>query len=434
MTLLTSKEHQRRHLLTALLAVTTAPVFAQFHVEVAGIGISKLPIAIAKFRGENGSPQKISAIVRADLARSGQFRADEILEKEYDESTGPDFSKWRQSGVDALVAGSVIKASDGRYTVRFRLWDVIKGMDLGGKSYEVNESDLRQASHRTADFIIEAITLTKGVFATRIAYVTKAKNVYTLRVSDADGENSQSALTSKASIISPAWSPDGTHLAYVSFESWKPVVYAHEISTGRRRLIANFKGSNSAPAWSPDGKSLAVTLTLDGESQIYLLDFIGNSAPKRLTLSNSIDTEPAFSPDGLSLYFVSDRGGSPQIYRMQVLDGANPERITFDGNYNISPAISPDGRWMAYISRVSGAFKLYIMDFSTGKVNSITDSIADESPSFSPNSKQIVYATKIQDRGALMTSSLDGSTKGILAGNAPEIRDPAWGPFIFQKG
>jgi TolB protein len=215
-------------------------------------------------------------------------------------------------------------------------------------------------------------------------------------------------------------------LAYVSFESRKPVVYVHEIATGKRRLVANFKGSNSAPAWSADGKTLAVTLSRDGGSQLYLMDANGGE-PRRLAQSPSIDTEPTFTSDGKFIYFVSDRGGSPQIYRMPASGGA-PERVTFSGTYNISPSVSNDGKWLAYVSRVSGAFKLHVMDLASGTVNAITDSSADESPSFSPNSRLIIYATQQGGREALMTTTLDGKIKARLAGQTGDIREPDWGP------
>jgi TolB protein len=211
----------------------------------------------------------------------------------------------------------------------------------------------------------------------------------------------------------------------VSFESRKPVVYVHDVATGKRRLVANFKGSNSAPAWAPDGKTLAVTLSRDGGSQLYLMDAAGGE-PRRLSQSNSIDTEPTFTSDGKSLYFVSDRGGSPQIYRMPAT-GGNAERVTFSGTYNISPAVSFDRRWLAYISRVNGAFKLHVMDLSSGSINAITDTSSDENPSFSPNSRLIIYATQQQGREALMTTTLDGKIKARLAGQNGDIREPDWG-------
>lgn len=420
----------RRRTLVSLLAASAFPVlpaFAQFRIEVSGVGLTQLPIAVAAFRGDAQAPQKIGAIVRADLERSGMFRPVDTTGVSADENTRPDLSAWRQKGADSMVTGSVTQLADGRYDVRLRLWDIVRGQDLGGQSYTVGAADLRLSAHRISDFVYEKLTGEKGIFSTRIAYVTKAAQKYNLWVADSDGEGAQSALTSPEPIISPAWSPNGSQLAYVSFESRKPVIYAHDVASGKRRLLANFRGSNSAPAWSPDGKQLVATLSRDGGSQLYAIGLNGGE-PKRLTQSSSIDTEPAFSPDGRYIYFVSDRGGAPQIYRMSP-GGGNAERVTFTGGYNISPAVSPDGRWLAYVSRVGGAFKLHVMELATGTVTPITETTADESPSFAPNSRLIVYATQQQGREALMTTTLDGKIKAKLSGASGDIREPDWGPF-----
>ena len=417
----------RRLLMAAMATLAAAPALAQFRVEVSGVGMTQLPIAIAPFRDEAQSPQKIASIVQADLERSGQFRSVDTAGARLDEVSRPDLALWRQKTADSLVSGSITRLGDGRFDVRFRLWDVVRGQDLGGQSYVVVQGDLRLVAHRIADFVYEKLTGDRGVFSTRIAYVTKAGPRYSLWVADADGENAQSALSSPESIISPAWSPSGGQIAYVSFESRKPVVYVHDVATGSRRLVANFRGSNSAPAWSPDGRSLAVTLSRDGNSQLYTIDANGGE-PRRLMQSAGIDTEPVFSPDGRSIYFVSDRGGAPQIYKV-ASTGSNAERVTFSGSYNISPSLSPDGRFLAYISRIGGAFKLHVMELATGAVTAITDTTADERPSFAPNSRLIVYATQHQGKESLMTTTLDGKIKARLAGQGGDIREPDWGPF-----
>jgi TolB protein len=411
----------------AAFVLVAFPVHAQFRVEVSGVGLTQVPIAIAPFRGDDQAPQKMAAIVQADLERSGQFRGIDTSNSAFDESSRPDMSLWRQKAADALVSGSVTRLADGRFDVRFRLWDVVRGVDLGGQSHAVVAADLRLAAHRVADFVYEKLTGDKGVFSTRIAYVTKNGQRFNLWVADADGENAVSALNSPEPIISPSWAPNGSDLAYVSFESRKPEIWVRDVASIKPRLLASFKGSNSAPSWSPDGKSLAVTLTRDGGSQLYLIDAKGGGEPKRLAQSNAIDTEPTFTADGKSIYFVSDRGGSPQIYRMPS-SGGNAERVTFTGTYNISPALSSDGRWLAYISRVSGAFKLHLMDLASGVSNAITETLADENPSFSPNSRLIIYATQQQGREALMTTTLDGRVKARLAGQNGDIREPDWGP------
>ena len=417
----------RRHFLGAL-SLVALPSWAQFRVEVSGVGQVQMPIAVGSFKGDDLSLQKIAVIVRSDLERSGQFRSiDAASASGLDETSRPDFSSIRQKAADSLLTGSVTKLADGRFDVRFRLWDVVKAQDLGGQGYVVGATELRLAAHRIADFVYEKLTGDKGIFSTRLAYVTKSGSRHTLWVADSDGENAQSALSSQEPIISPSWSPSGNQLAYVSFESRKPVIYVHTIANGQRRLLANFRGSNSAPCWAPDGTTLAVTLSRDGASQIYALDAKGGE-PRRLTQSSSIDTEPEFSSDGKSIYFVSDRGGSPQIYRMSAT-GGNPERVTFTGSYNISPTLSPDGRWLAYISRVNGAFKLHVMELSSGVASAITDTSADESPSFAPNGRLLVYATQVQGRDALMTTTLDGKIKAKLGQQGGDIREPDWGPF-----
>lgn len=422
----------RRHCLSLLggagLWAASGSGWAQFRVEVSGVGLQQIPFAIAPFKTVPGLPQDVAAIVRADLERSGQLRHTPGSSAVLDEMARPDLGPWRSSGADALLTGSVSRLADGRYDVRFRLWDVVRAQDLGGVSFPVAAADLRLAAHRVADYVYEKLIGDPGVFSTRIAYVSKQGERHQLWVADADGENAQSALASPEPIISPAWAPNGTQLAYVSFESRKPVIYTHEVATGRRRLLASFRGSNSAPAWAPDGRQVLATLTLGGSSQIYALDPNGGQ-PQRLTQTSGIDTEPAFSPDGKSVYFVSDRGGSPQIYRM-ASNGRDVTRVTFDGNYNISPAISPDGRSMAFVARVGGAFKLRVMDLTTGNFNTLTDTTADESPSFAPNSRLIMYATKVQGRESLMTTTLDGRIKTRLASVPGSIREPDWGPYL----
>jgi TolB protein len=426
----------RRQGLQAALAFSgAAPLaaMAQFRVEISGVGVTQLPIAVMNFKGDDAAPQKIGAIVMADLVRSGQFKSIDPGVAALDENSRPEMSPLRQKGADHLVVGSTTRLADGRFDVRFRLWDVVRGQDLGAQSYAVPVGDLRLAAHRIADFIYEKLTGEKGVFSSRIAYVTKtgqgSAQRHSLWIADSDGEGAQSALASPEPIISASWSPNGAQLAYVSFESRKPVVYVHEVANGRRRMLANFRGSNSAPAWSPDGKQIAITLSRDGNSQIYVMDSAGSSEPKRLSQSGGIDTEPVYSPDGKSIYFVSDRGGAPQIYRMPVGGEAagRAERVTFSGNYNISPTISPDGKRMAFISRVSGDFRLHVMELGGQGAVALTDTSADERPSFAPNSKLILYATRQGGKEALMTSTLDGKIKARLASQGGDIREPQWG-------
>lgn len=419
---------RRRALVSAGLLMATVPATAQFRVEISGIGATQIPVAVGVFRGEADAGVALSRIVRADLERSGMVRTLDA-EPALDERSTVDLPQWRSRGVDAVAAGSVTRLVDGRFDVRYKLWDAVKNQEILGQSKVVLAGDLRLAAHRVADEIHEKLTGERGVNATRIAYVVRAGRRYTLHVTDADGEGGQVALASPEPIISPAWSPDGRRLAYVSFETQKAVVWVQDITTGQRSMVAGFRGSNSAPAWSPDSRQLALALSQDGLTQLYLMPASGGT-PQRLTRSSGIDTEPVFAPDGRSLYFVSDRGGGPQIYRVGV-DGGTPQRVSFAGSYNISPAISPDGTQLAYITRQGAGYRLMLQDLNDGTVRPLSDTQDDESPSFAPNGRLLVYASRVQGSDVLMTTTLDGKIKTRLLSisSGADMREPAWGPF-----
>jgi TolB protein len=420
-----------RVLMAALVLVLAASsASAQLSIEITGAGAQRIPIAIVPFAGEGALPPGISSIVRADLERSGLFRTLEVpaLNPAPTESSSVAYPEWRSRLADALVVGSIATRPDGRFEVRFRLHDVVKQTSLGGVAYTLTQQQVRATAHRIADYIYERLTGEKGVFSTRIAYVVKRGNRFELQIADADGAGEETALASFEPIISPAWSPDGRRLAYVSFENKKPVVYVHSLLDGKRHVVANFKGSNSAPAWAPDGTRLAVALSRDGGSQLYMISADG-SGLRRLTNSSGIDTEPVFSPDGQSIYFTSDRGGSPQIYRMSA-NGGDAQRVTFEGTYNVSPRISRDGKSLAFITRNGGRFQVALLDLATRQQLILTDSDKDESPSFAPNGRMILLATVTGGRGVLSAVSSDGRVKQRLTMAAGDVREPAWGPFI----
>ncbi len=417
-----------RFLLVLLLALLAVPgARAQLNIEITGGGGSQIPIAIVPFQGEGAVPQSVSSVIESDLNRSGRFRLLPGAGQGLNESSPVDFTSWRGRGADALVVGGIYPVGSGRYEARFRLYDVVKQTPLGGLALSMSPQQARATGHRIADYIYEKLTGERGVFSTRIAYVVKSGPRYELQIADADGQNPQTALASREPIISPAWSPDGSRLAYVSFEAKKPVVYVHSLATGQRQAVANFKGSNSAPAWSPDGRQLAVVLSRDGGSQIYVMNADGSNV-RRLTSSSSIDTEPQFSPDAATIYFTSDRGGSPQIYRVST-GGGEPQRVTFEGTYNVSPRLSSDGRTLAYITRSNGRFQLAAMDLATRQTQILSEGTRDESPSFAPNGKLILHATEVNGRGVLAATSSDGRYRQRLSVTAADVREPAWGPY-----
>jgi TolB protein len=422
----------RNSFFALILLLCASSAHAQLNIEITGGGANQIPIAIAPFAGENAPRTAISSIVEADLARSGRFNALFVGPQNppLNEASNVDLGAWRTRSADALVVGGVYPAAGGRIEVRFRLYDVPRQTSLGGMAYTVAADQSRAVAHRIADFIYEKLTGERGVFGTRIAFVVKSGKHYQLQIADADGEGRQSILSSNEPIISPAWSPDGQSVAYVSFENKKPVVYVHNLRTGQRRAVANFSGSNSAPAWSHDGRQLAVALSKDGGTQLFLINADGSGA-RRLASSRAIDTEPVFSPDGQSIYFTSDRGGAPQIYKMPA-SGGSAQRVTVEGGYNVSPDISSDGRTLTYVTRNSGRYQIAVLDLPTGQTQILTDTSRDESPSFAPNGKMILYATDGGGRGVLAVSSADGRVKYRLSVSAADIREPAWGPYPAQ--
>ena len=408
----------------------SSPARAALTIEIIGTGATQFPVAVVPFRAETGLAQPVTPVIASDLARSGLFRMVDSggLNPLPHEPQDLNYPIWRARGADAVVIGSIAPLPDGRYNVRFRLMDVAKQTQLAGFEYTASAAQLRLTAHRIADVVYETLTGAKGVFSTRIAYIVKKGKRFELQVADADGYGAQTVRWSDEPILSPSWSPDGTRLAYVSLERKKPVVYVQSLTTGQYQAVANYWGSNSAPAWLPDGKTLAVVLSKDGGSQIFFINSEGKGEPRRMTFSSAIDTEPNFSPDGSLMLFTSDRGGSPQIYGMPVT-GGEARRLTFEGSYNVSPRFSPDGKSFTFIQRNGGRFNVAVQDLATRQVQVLTDGVIDESPSFAPNGRMILYATEVRGRGVLSAVSSDGRVKQRLTEEAGDVREPAWGPY-----
>ncbi|MBU3578707.1 Tol-Pal system protein TolB [Polynucleobacter sp. 73C-SIWE] len=417
--------------LSAVLICASTPALAQMNIEITGVGQSLYPIAVMRFKDEQKLPISITEIIRQDLARSGYFKNTENGNAvENDEGT-PNYKSWAARGADALVVGSVVQSGGSQFEIQYKLFDIRKSESLGGLKLNSSADNLRAVAHKIADDIILKLLGERGVFSTRLSYVIKDGKRYRLVISDADGQNIRNAMNSGEPIISPSWSPDGKKVAYVSFEDRKPVIYVHELATGRRIALSNQKGNNSAPAWSPDGKRLAISLSKDGNTQIYSINADGTGL-QRLTRSYTIDTEPQYSADGRYIYFTSDRGGNPQIYRMSA-EGEQAEgvkRVTFKQGFVTSPRISPDGKFLAYIANIGGAYRLYILNLATGDAQALTDGTSDESPSFAANGRYVLYSTKVNSKRVLAAVSVDGNSKQVLSIPGSDVRQPSWGPFM----
>ena len=429
-------KHLTRIILAAVLAGYATLASAILTIEITQGVDGGLPVAIVPFGGagkEQRPPQDVAAVIEADLARSGRFTP--LDKKDFVSRPVEDkqvvFKDWRIVKAEALVIGGVKLVAQGRWQVEFRLYDIYKEKQLAGYSYVVAGDRLRAAAHQISDIIYEKLTGEPGVFSTRVAYVTRERDgkrfSYKLQIADSDGYNPVTVLSSAEPLMSPAWSPDGTRLAYVSFEQRRPILYMQNVVHGARTRIAEFNGINSAPAWSPDGTRLALTLSRDGNPEIYVMRLSDNSLT-RLTNDPSIDTEPTWSPDGKEIAFTSDRGGKPQIYRMRA-DGSHVERVTFEGEYNARASYSADGTMLTLVSGAQGRYHAALLHLQSSVLQVLTDTPLDESPSFAPNGRMILYATEHGGRGVLASVSSDGRVRQLLKLQEGDVREPAWSPF-----
>ena len=418
----------------ALLAVTSL-ARADLTIEITKGNDSATPIAVVPFENLTGGslPQDLARIISDDLARSGQFdpiKRDNLIALP---GTTQDVfvNDWKRLGASYLVVGQVKTASNGGYSIQYELMDVLGNKRMLGEVITGSNGELRARGHYMSDEIFEEITGIRGAFSTKIAYITAngvGDNIrFALYVADSDGHNSQEILASDEPIMSPAWSPDGKKLAYVSFEAERPAIYVQELGSGRRAKLTGFRGINGAPAWSPDGRKLAMALSKDGQPEIYVMD-IASRQFQRLTNNPAIDTEPDWLPDGSGMVFTSDRAGSPQIYRLDLSGGT--ERVTYTGNYNSRGRISPDGENLFMINRAGNGYQVAKQDLKGGRVTSLTDTQWDESPSVAPNGTMVIYATQQGTRGVLGQVSADGRAQFSLPSAQGDVREPAWSPFL----
>jgi TolB protein len=426
-----------RALCALMLLLFMPPAQAVLEIEITQGVAGALPIAVVPFQldaGETQPPEDIAAIVAADLKSSGLFdpvAASRFPERPRDASS-VNYQLWRNKGIETIVLGKIDAVSEGGYNIQFQLLDAIYGQQLIGYSIPATRADLRRAAHKISDLIYEELTGEPGVFSTRIAYISTQMGPgedkqYVLQIADYDGHNARTIYSSSMPLLSPAWSPDGEQIAYVSFESERPEIFVQEIAGGNRTRIAGPTRLNSAPAWSPDGSRMALTRSENGNPDIYILD-LASSRLTRMTDYSSIDTEPVWTPDGQWLIFTSDRSGRPQLYRVPVT-GGNPERLTFEGEYNAAADVSPDGSQVAMVHNNGDGFRIAVQDLATGQLRVLTDGRLDEGPSFAPNGSMILYATNYQDQGVLAAVSEDGQVQQRLRLLEGEVREPVWGPL-----
>ena len=412
---------------------------AELTIEITKGQGQAVPIAVVPFgwQGATPLPLDVAEVVAGDLARTGRFAPvpeSDMLQKP---TTGAaiDFSDWRILDTEVVIIGQVRQRGADNYGIEFRVFDVFRGDQILGYQLSSTAAELRMAAHEISDLIYEKLTGVKGIAATRIAYVNVTgdpkRRKYKLYVSDSDGENARVLLDSSQPIMSPAWSPDGRKLAYVSFENNQSQVFVQVLRTGARQRVSARRGVNSAPVWSPDGRKLALALSKgDGNLDIYTL-VLANQVLTRLTNWPSIETEPSWSADGASIYFTSGRSGGPQVYKIAAAGGA-PKRVTFEGNYNARPRIAPDGSKLVVVHNDRGNYRIAVVDPARAYTQVLTEGRLDESPSFAPNGETIIYASRDARRGWLSTVSADGRFEQRIASVSGEVREPAWSPFLTR--
>ena len=421
--------------LVALLAVIvfTGKASAELAIEITRGVDNPTQVAVVPIKLGNAN-ENLSAIISEDLRRSGLFEAMPAGNMLSYPATAKEvyFRDWRVAGIEYLVVGRAARQSDGRIHITFSLLEVPGERKLFTQVVQGSDKDLRDMAHYISDKVFETITGIRGIFSTRIAYITAipegGKLQYRLMVADADGARERLLLKSRQPIMSPGWSPTGKELVYVSFETGRPAVFRQRLSDAHREQLSNFQGLNGAPTWSPDGQTLAMVLSKDGNPEIYLYS-LATKSYKRLTKHFSIDTEPTWTPDGKAILFTSDRGGSPQIYQLTIASG-QLKRLTYTGSYNARPRLAPDGRTLVMVHRNQGVFHIASQDLKTGEMRVLTSTSLDESPTVAPNGAMLLYATKSAGKGVLAAVSIDAGVKYLLPAQKGDVREPAWSPFL----
>mgnify|MGYP000013152296 CR=1 FL=1 len=410
---------------------------AQLVIEITSGADQLLPLAVVPFayEGQDALPADVAQIIENDLKRSGLFEAIPRTNMLSLPSKKEDvhFRDWRLLKSDYVVIGSVKQIDASNYEIAFELVNVLSQKTVEKhEGLAVKASGMRDAAHYISDKIYKLLTGVRGAFSTRILYVTaegdRAAPTYRLQVADADGHRPQVIVESEEPILSPSWSHDGRFITYVMFRDRRPNIFVQELATGKRQKIAQYKGLNGAPAWSPDGKQLAIVLSKDGNPEIYIFD-IATQKLNRITNHYSIDTEPSWEPDGKGIVFTSDRGGNPQIYRVDISSKA-VERVTFEGDLNTRARMTPDGRYLVTVQKNDGNYHVALQDMKNGRVQILTETYLDESPSIAPNGSMVMYATTYNGKGILAVVSVDGLVKYRLPSAAGEVREPAWSPFF----
>jgi len=417
-----------------ILFLVSSRSFALLEIEITQGVESALPIAITSVTGDASvEGALVGSVVHADLHGSGLFSI--IDRNSYPQHPSNeselDYEKWRDKGIESLLVMKVNRSGADQFNVEFQLFDMVRKKRSLAHSISAKKNILRRVAHKISDVVFEKLTGVKGAFSTRIAYISEsnagAGKKYMLQIADADGFNEHTIYASSKTLLSPAWSPDGRQLVYVSFENDRTEIFVHDIGSGERAKISSQPGINSAPAWSADGSRLALTLSVDGDPNIYVME-MSTRKLRKITSHHGIDTEPTWTPDGRFIYFTSNRSGAPQVYKVPA-SGGTPKRLTFEGNYNAAPTVSPDGKLIAMVHNSGQGYRVGILDLERNNFRLLTNGSLDEAPSFAPNGSMIIYSTRHNKNTVLSAVSADGRVQQRLRLQGGKVREPAWSPF-----
>ncbi|MGU3576862.1 Tol-Pal system beta propeller repeat protein TolB [Brucellaceae bacterium C25G] len=422
-------------IITASMAATL-PARAVVEININKGNVEPLPIAVTDFLSGDQLGANISAVIAADLERSGLFSPIDkkaFIEKISNPDAAPRFEDWKVINAQALVTGRITKQPDGRLKAEFRLWDTFGGQQLTGQQFFTTPDNWRRVAHIIADAIYERLTGEKGYFDTRVVYVDEsgsaAKRVKRLAIMDQDGANVRYLTDGRDMVLTPRFSPNRQEVTYMSFEGDRPRVYLLQLETGQREVVGNFPGMTIAPRFSPDGQKVIMSLLQDdGSANIYTMDLRSRSTT-RLTNTQAIDTGASYSPDGSKIVFESDRGGRQQIYVMGA-DGSNPQRISFGNGSYSTPVWSPRGDLIAFTKQSGGQFSIGVMKPDGSGERLLTTGFHNEGPTWAPNGRVLMFFR--QGRGA--TPKL--YTVDVTGRNERQIQtpsggsDPAWSPLL----
>ncbi len=426
----------------AVLAVATGMAATMPAKAVVEININKgvvepLPIAITDFLSGDQLGAQISAVVAADLERSGLFAPIDkkaFIEKISNPDAAPRFEDWKVINSQALVTGRITKQPDGRLKAEYRLWDVFGGQQLDGQQFFTTPDNWRRVAHIIADAIYERLTGEKGYFDTRVVFIdesgTPQNRVKRLAIMDQDGANVRYLSNGRDIVLTPRFSPNRQEITYMSFEGGQPRVYLLQLETGQREVVGNFPGMTIAPRFSPDGQKVVMSLLQDdGTTNIYTMD-LRSRVTTRLTNSQAIDTSASYSPDGSQIVFSSDRGGRPQLYVMGA-DGSNPQRISFgDGSYS-TPVWSPRGDLIAFTKQSQGQFSIGVMRTDGSGERILTSGFHNEGPTWAPNGRVLMFFRKAAGAAGPQLVTIDLTGRNERQIQTPNFgSDPAWSPLL----